>query len=87
MSRAIDVVFASGRPKGPNGLFEMSSGECILNVRHELVHSDIHEMLIDGDGHQVELMGRGPKRPVEKRIQLEQGVGTPQGEAMKPQFP
>jgi hypothetical protein len=42
-------------------------------------------MLVNGHGDQVEFMGRGPKCPVEKRVQLERGVATPQCEAMKPQ--
>jgi hypothetical protein len=43
-------------------------------------------MLIHGDGHQVELVRRGPKCPVEKRFELEQGVGTPEGKATNPQI-
>ena len=61
-------------------------GECVLNVRDELVHSEVHEMLIQGDCYQVELVGRGHKCSVEKRFQLERGVVTPQCEAMKPQL-
>lgn len=43
-------------------------------------------MLVNGNSDQVELMGGGPKCPVEKRVQLERGVAAPQREAVKPQL-
>jgi hypothetical protein len=56
-----------------------------LEVRDRLRRTDVAEVLVHGDGHEVVLVPCGPQFPPHEAGQLFRRVHGPEGEAAKPQ--